>query len=113
MGRGTVPAACESPRHLWTRGLLNSHCPPRIERFSMAGRNFLFVPGPTNVPDRVLRAMHRAMEDHRSSDFPALAAPVLEDLKKNFQDSLRPAVHLSGQWHRRLGGVALQYALPR
>jgi alanine-glyoxylate transaminase / serine-glyoxylate transaminase / serine-pyruvate transaminase len=51
----------------------------------MAGRNFLFVPGPTNVPDRVLRAMHRAMEDHRSSDFPALAAPVLEDLKKIFK----------------------------
>jgi alanine-glyoxylate transaminase / serine-glyoxylate transaminase / serine-pyruvate transaminase len=51
----------------------------------MAGRNFLFVPGPTNVPDRVLRAMHRAMEDHRSSDFPALASPVLEDLKKIFK----------------------------
>jgi alanine-glyoxylate transaminase / serine-glyoxylate transaminase / serine-pyruvate transaminase len=51
----------------------------------MAGRNLLFVPGPTNVPDRVLRAMHRAMEDHRSSDFPALAAPVLQDLKKIFK----------------------------
>jgi alanine-glyoxylate transaminase/serine-glyoxylate transaminase/serine-pyruvate transaminase len=53
----------------------------------MAGRNFLFVPGPTNVPDRILRAMHRAMEDHRSSDFPALATPVLEDLKKIFKTS--------------------------
>jgi alanine-glyoxylate transaminase/serine-glyoxylate transaminase/serine-pyruvate transaminase len=53
----------------------------------MAGRNFLFVPGPTNVPDRILRAMHRAMEDHRSSDFPALAAPILEDLKKIFKTS--------------------------
>jgi alanine-glyoxylate transaminase/serine-glyoxylate transaminase/serine-pyruvate transaminase len=53
----------------------------------MAGRNFLFVPGPTNVPDRVLRAMHVAMEDHRSSSFPALAAPVLEDLKKIFKTS--------------------------
>ncbi len=51
----------------------------------MAGRNFLFVPGPTNVPDRVLRAMHRPMEDHRSSDFPALAAPLLESLKKIFK----------------------------
>ena len=51
----------------------------------MAGRNFLFVPGPTNVPDRVLRAMHRAMEDHRSSDFPALATPILESLKKIFK----------------------------
>src|SRR5690348_11003525 len=51
----------------------------------MAGRNFLFVPGPTNTPDRVLRAMHIAMEDHRSSDFPKLAAPVLESLKKIFK----------------------------
>jgi len=50
----------------------------------MAGRNFLFVPGPTNVPDRVLRAMHRPMEDHRSSDFPSLALPLFEDLKKIF-----------------------------
>jgi alanine-glyoxylate transaminase/serine-glyoxylate transaminase/serine-pyruvate transaminase len=51
----------------------------------MPGRNFLFVPGPTNVPDRILRAMHRAMEDHRSPDFPKLAGPVLEDLKKVFK----------------------------
>jgi alanine-glyoxylate transaminase/serine-glyoxylate transaminase/serine-pyruvate transaminase len=53
----------------------------------MAGRNFLFVPGPTNVPDRILNAMHRAMEDHRSSDFPALAAPLFEELKKIFKTS--------------------------
>jgi alanine-glyoxylate transaminase / serine-glyoxylate transaminase / serine-pyruvate transaminase len=53
----------------------------------MAGRNFLFVPGPTNVPDRVLGAMHRPMEDHRSSDFPALAAPIFEELKKVFKTS--------------------------
>jgi alanine-glyoxylate transaminase/serine-glyoxylate transaminase/serine-pyruvate transaminase len=51
----------------------------------MPGRNFLFVPGPTNVPDRVLRAMHRAMEDHRSSDFPALTLPLFQDLKKVFK----------------------------
>ena len=51
----------------------------------MAGRNHLFVPGPTNVPDRVLRAMHCAMEDHRSSDFPALTGPIFENLKKVFK----------------------------
>ncbi len=51
----------------------------------MAGRNFLFVPGPTNVPDRVLRAMHVAMEDHRSSSFPSLAAPLFEELRKIFK----------------------------
>jgi alanine-glyoxylate transaminase / serine-glyoxylate transaminase / serine-pyruvate transaminase len=53
----------------------------------MAGRNFLFVPGPTNVPDRVLRAMHRAMEDHRSSAFPALASGVLQDVKQVFRSA--------------------------
>jgi alanine-glyoxylate transaminase/serine-glyoxylate transaminase/serine-pyruvate transaminase len=49
------------------------------------GRNFLFVPGPTNVPDRISRAMHIAMEDHRSSDFPKLTLPLFEDLKKIFK----------------------------
>lgn len=49
------------------------------------GRNFLFVPGPTNVPDRVQRAMVVAMEDHRSSRFPELSTSVLNDLKKVFK----------------------------
>jgi alanine-glyoxylate transaminase/serine-glyoxylate transaminase/serine-pyruvate transaminase len=51
----------------------------------MQGRNFLFVPGPTNIPDRVLRAMHVAMEDHRSSKFPKLTLSLFEDLKKVFK----------------------------
>ena len=51
----------------------------------MPGRNFLFVPGPTNVPERILRAMDRAMEDHRSSAFPTLTAALLRDLKKVFR----------------------------
>ena len=51
----------------------------------MAGRNFLFVPGPTNVPDRVQRAMVVAMEDHRSPKFPELTRSVLESLKKVFK----------------------------
>ena len=51
----------------------------------MPGRNFLFVPGPTNTPDRILRAMHVAMEDHRSSAFPSLAAPALRDLRGIFK----------------------------
>ncbi|HLJ37987.1 MAG TPA: aminotransferase class V-fold PLP-dependent enzyme [Steroidobacteraceae bacterium] len=53
----------------------------------MPGRNFLFVPGPTNVPDRVQRAMVVAMEDHRSSKFPELSTSVLGDLKKVFKTS--------------------------
>lgn len=51
----------------------------------MAGRNFLFVPGPTNVPDRIQRAMLVAMEDHRSSKFPELTAEILRGLKQIFK----------------------------
>ena len=47
----------------------------------MAGRNFLFVPGPTNVPERVQRAMVVSMEDHRPTKFPELTKGVLEDLE--------------------------------
>jgi alanine-glyoxylate transaminase/serine-glyoxylate transaminase/serine-pyruvate transaminase len=51
----------------------------------MAGRNFLFVPGPTNVPDRVMRAMSVAMEDHRSPIFPELTRACLSALKPIFK----------------------------
>jgi alanine-glyoxylate transaminase/serine-glyoxylate transaminase/serine-pyruvate transaminase len=51
----------------------------------MAGRQFLFVPGPTNVPDRILRAMVVPMEDHRSPTFPDLTLPLFQDLKKIFK----------------------------
>ncbi|MEX2181006.1 MAG: aminotransferase class V-fold PLP-dependent enzyme [Gemmatimonadaceae bacterium] len=50
----------------------------------MPGRHHLFVPGPSNVPDRVLRAMHRAQEDHRSSAFPTLTHGLLKDIKPVF-----------------------------
>ncbi|GJE25746.1 aminotransferase class V-fold PLP-dependent enzyme [Methylobacterium organophilum] len=48
------------------------------------GRNHLFVPGPTNIPDRVMRAMLVQSEDHRSVDFPSLTKPLFEDTKKVF-----------------------------
>lgn len=51
----------------------------------MAGRNHLYIPGPTNVPDSVLSAMHVPMEDHRSPNFPKLVKPLLEDLKQVFR----------------------------
>ena len=46
------------------------------------GRNILAVPGPTNIPDAVLRAMVVSMEDHRSTRFPELANGVLSDLTR-------------------------------
>jgi len=50
-----------------------------------AGRHFLQIPGPTNVPDRILRAMHRAVIDHRSVEFSQLGSEVLENLRPVFQ----------------------------
>jgi alanine-glyoxylate transaminase / serine-glyoxylate transaminase / serine-pyruvate transaminase len=52
-----------------------------------AGRHFLQIPGPTNVPDRVLRAMDQAVIDHRGPDFAKLAGEVLEAIRPIFQTS--------------------------
>src|SRR5438270_10657581 len=49
------------------------------------GRHFLQIPGPTNVPDRVLRAMNRAVIDHRGLEFAQLGAQVLEGVKSIFK----------------------------
>jgi alanine-glyoxylate transaminase/serine-glyoxylate transaminase/serine-pyruvate transaminase len=49
------------------------------------GRHFLQIPGPTNVPDRVLRAIDQPVIDHRSPEFAKLAAKVLEGLRPIFQ----------------------------
>ena len=49
-----------------------------------SGRHFLQIPGPTNVPDRVLRAMASATIDHRGPDFAALAREVLDGVREVF-----------------------------
>jgi alanine-glyoxylate transaminase / serine-glyoxylate transaminase / serine-pyruvate transaminase len=49
------------------------------------GRHFLQIPGPTNVPDRVLRAMDRPVIDHRGPEFARLGAEVLEALRPVFR----------------------------
>ena len=41
-----------------------------------SGRHFLQIPGPTNVPDRVLRAMHRPTIDHRGPEFAAMVGRI-------------------------------------
>jgi alanine-glyoxylate transaminase/serine-glyoxylate transaminase/serine-pyruvate transaminase len=63
------------------RGIIEA----QFQEIAVAGRNFLFVPGPTNVPDRVLRAMSVASEDHRSPDFPGLTRACLDGLKPIFK----------------------------
>jgi alanine-glyoxylate transaminase / serine-glyoxylate transaminase / serine-pyruvate transaminase len=49
-----------------------------------SGRHFLQIPGPTNVPDRVLRAIDRPTIDHRSRDFARLGRDVLEGMQRIF-----------------------------
>ncbi|MEO0972008.1 MAG: aminotransferase class V-fold PLP-dependent enzyme [Pseudomonadota bacterium] len=52
---------------------------------TLTGKHHLFVPGPTNVPAQVMRAIHAEMEDHRSPLLPAFTKPLLEDLKQVFK----------------------------
>src|SRR4030095_13797513 len=71
----------------------------------MPGRHFLQIPGPTNVPDRVLRAIAQATIDHRGSAFAALARDVLDGLQQVFQTA-EPAViypsSVTGAWEAAL-----------
>jgi len=50
-----------------------------------SGRHFLQIPGPTNVPDRVLRAIDNATMDHRGPEFGKMGLEILEGLKAVFQ----------------------------
>jgi len=54
---------------------------------SKPGRHFLHIPGPTNVPDRVLRAMDRALIDHRGPEFAQLTLRLLPRLQNLFKCS--------------------------
>lgn len=51
----------------------------------MRDQNPVFIPGPTNAPDRLRRAMQVQNMDHRSEEFAAVFMPVLEDLKPVFK----------------------------
>jgi alanine-glyoxylate transaminase/serine-glyoxylate transaminase/serine-pyruvate transaminase len=51
------------------------------------GRHFLHIPGPANVPERILRAMDRAVIDHRGPEFARLLAEIDAGLREVFQTS--------------------------
>ncbi len=53
----------------------------------MSSQNPLFIPGPTNIPERLLNAMHAQTRDHRAPDFVETLAPVLERTKAIFGTS--------------------------
>jgi len=71
----------------------------------MAGRHFLQIPGPTNVPDRVLRALSTPTIDHRGSDFAAITREAIAGLRQVFQTSGAVAMFPSsgtGAWEAAL-----------
>ena len=70
-----------------------------------SGRHFLQIPGPTNVPDRVLRTLARPTIDHRGPEFSRLAREVLEGLKQVFKTTGSVVIYPSsgtGAWEAAL-----------
>ncbi|MFL5395139.1 MAG: aminotransferase class V-fold PLP-dependent enzyme, partial [Myxococcales bacterium] len=70
-----------------------------------SGRHFLQIPGPTNVPDRVLRAMDRPTIDHRGPEFATLAKEVLTGIRKVFGTTHPVVIYPSsgtGAWEAAL-----------
>ena len=53
--------------------------------FHASGRHFLQIPGPSPVPDRILRAMSLPTIDHRGPEFAVLGRKVLSDMQKIFK----------------------------
>jgi alanine-glyoxylate transaminase/serine-glyoxylate transaminase/serine-pyruvate transaminase len=73
-----------------------------------AGREFLAIPGPTNMPDDVLRAMHRPALDIYSEQMVELTDSLLRDLSKLFVTKGRSYIHIAnghGAWESALSNV--------
>jgi len=70
-----------------------------------SGRHFLQIPGPTNVPERVLRAISQATIDHRGPEFARLALEVFDGLQKIFGTTGTVVIYPSsgtGAWEASL-----------
>jgi alanine-glyoxylate transaminase / serine-glyoxylate transaminase / serine-pyruvate transaminase len=70
-----------------------------------AGRHFLQIPGPTNVPDRVLRAIDFPTMDHRGPDFAALGKACLAGMKRVFKSQADVVIYPAsgtGAWEAAL-----------
>ena len=73
-----------------------------------AGREFLAIPGPTNMPDEVLRAMHRPALDIYSDQMVELTDSLLRDLSKLFATKGHSYIHIAnghGAWEAALSNV--------
>ena len=78
------------------------------EPHRVAGRHFLQIPGPTNVPDRVLRAIDNPTMDHRGPAFGQLGLRVLENLKRIFRTEGQVVIYPAsgtGAWEAALANT--------
>lgn len=74
----------------------------------VAGRHFLQIPGPTPVPDRILRAMDMPTIDHRGPEFQKLGKRVLEGMKSVFKTASPVIIYPAsgtGAWEAALANV--------
>ena len=73
-----------------------------------AGKHFLQIPGPSNVPDRVLRAMDYPTIDHRGPDFAKIGAECLSGIKTIFKTDSHVVIYPAsgtGAWEAALVNV--------
>src|ERR1700685_384589 len=73
-----------------------------------AGREFLMIPGPTTIPDEVLRAMHRPAVDIYAGPLVQLTDSLLGDLARVFRTGARVYIYISnghGAWESALSNV--------
>ncbi|MGD1923236.1 MAG: pyridoxal-phosphate-dependent aminotransferase family protein [Paracoccaceae bacterium] len=71
----------------------------------MAGRHFLQIPGPSAVPDRILRAIDQQVIDHRGPDFGPLGRKCLDGMKRIFQTNGNVVIYPAsgtGAWEAAL-----------
>ena len=76
--------------------------------FHPAGRHFLQIPGPSPVPDRILRAMSYPTIDHRGPEFGALGLKVLDGIKKIFKTQQPVVIYPAsgtGAWEAALSNT--------
>jgi alanine-glyoxylate transaminase/serine-glyoxylate transaminase/serine-pyruvate transaminase len=89
-------------------GIRKALIPMLVTNFHPTGRHFLQIPGPSPVPDRILRAISSPTIDHRGPEFGALGLKVLADVQKIFKTSHPVMIYPAsgtGAWEAALSNV--------
>src|ERR1700760_5117980 len=95
---GRAPLSCKKPRLQRDQMMSKNSSRP-------VGRHFLHIPGPTPLPDRVLRAMDTPIIDHRGPEFAKLAKSCLDGIKTIFKTTKPVVIYTAtgtGAWEAAL-----------